>query len=747
MKRFVFKLVDFAGRRPFFVLFCALVALGGSWWYASHLELHTDIRELLPSESASYKAFEHQVGRVGGGATLFVIAESPDKSANERFIDDLTDAIEKSERERASCVTAAGTDAVTLKRCGPALISHIERGTKDVRKFFQDNKRLYADLADLKDADKTLDFQIAIGTDTVACLDCDDEKPAPAPSGSASATAPAPSGSAAPSEKKPALGMDVFRERWKAKANEHDDFPSGYFETTAGDKVGMRIISSTTGTGDRAGDVLLTQTKALVDSLHPASYAPAMQVGYAGDIPNAVAEKDSIADQAIGAFAIAIVLTLAAVVWYFRSLAALVVMGLPALVGVGAAYSFAMWRYGYVNITGAFLGAIIVGNGINYPIVLLSRYNEFRARGMEPDVARREAVWNAFRAELVGACVGSIAYGSLTVTQFRGFSQFGMIGFVGMLLVWLSMIPCVPALIVLIDKFGTVVPRRYFAWDPKIRPDGSRGPVTRAIASATERAPWAFLAVAAALTAVAAFKLPAYLRDPWEYDFDRLGSRESKHGGAGEWSNKAEKVFGGKMNIAGALMLADSPEQVPLVKEAILARDAQDPQGKLVSEVATVADLLPGTPEQQKEKLDVLDSIRSRLSPEVVESLAPDERVRIDEMRPPVGLHALAGEGSAAALAPPLRRKRLARDDRRDGLLREVLRLHPEERRLVLRWAPAPADGEDDRQRSPPRRHRRADGEPLDHLRRDDPLDGARRAARDGAVVPRGGHRRRDRHA
>jgi hypothetical protein len=334
---------------------------------------------------------------------------------------------------------------------------------------------------------------------------------------------------------------------------------------------------------------------------------------------------------------------------------------------VGAAYSFAMWRYGYVNITGAFLGAIIVGNGINYPIVLLSRYNEFRARGMEPDVARREAVWNAFRAELVGACVGSIAYGSLTVTQFRGFSQFGMIGFVGMLLVWLSMIPCVPALIVLIDKFGTVVPRRFFAWDPKIHPDGSRGPITRGIAAATERAPWAFLAIAAALTAVAAFKLPAYLRDPWEYDFDRLGSRESKHGGAGEWSNKAERVFGGKMNIAGALMLADSPEQVPLVKQAILARDAQDPQGRLVSEVATVADLLPGTPEQQKEKLAVLDSIRSRLAPEVVDSLAPDERARIEEMRPPMTLHELTAND-----LPPLLRRRFEESGSRGTIVGTV---------------------------------------------------------------------------
>ena len=40
---------------------------------------------------------------------------------------------------------------------------------------------------------------------------------------------------------------------------------------------------------------------------------------------------------------------------------------------------------------------------------------------------------------------------------------------------------------------------------------------------------------------------------------------------------------------AGALMLADSPEQVPLVKAAIFANDAKDPAGPVVAEIATIS--------------------------------------------------------------------------------------------------------------------------------------------------------------
>jgi hypothetical protein len=384
--------------------------------------------------------------------------------------------------------------------------------------------------------------------------------------------------------------------------------------------------------------------------MNPAGYAPEMKVGFAGDIPNAVAEKESIVSEAAWASGLGFLVILAGIVWFYRSPWSLAVISMPALLGVGFAYAFAMWRYGYVNTTGAFLGVIILGNGINYPIVLLSRYREFRARGMEKDIARRDAVWNAFRAELVGACVGSIAYGSLTITQFRGFSQFGMIGFVGMLLVWISMIPLVPALIVIIEWIQSKLPKWLRDPEPKVATDGSRGPLTRWLAGVTERRPWIFLAAAAVVTIVAAWKLPSYLHDPWEYNFDKLGSRGSKQGGAGEWSNKAEKVFGGKMNVAGVQILADKPEQVPLVKQTIFERDKQDPEGRLVSDIATVYDLLPGNAEEQKQKLEVLDRIRSRITERVLYDMPEDERARVEEIRPPDSIRLLEPKDLPALL-------------------------------------------------------------------------------------------------
>jgi hypothetical protein len=230
-----------------------------------------------------------------------------------------------------------------------------------------------------------------------------------------------------------------------------------------------------------------------------------------------------------------------------------------------------------------------------------------------------------------------------------------------MLLVWASMIPCVPALIVITEWMQSKLPASLRGSPLPLRADGTR-PAARWLARVTARAPRLFVAIAMAVTIVAALRIPRFVRDPWEYDFDRLGSRGSKSGGAGEWSNKAETVFGGKMNVAGALMLADTPEQVPRLKARILANDAADPQGPLIAEIATVSDLLPGSAEEQSKKLEVLARIRARLTPGVLADLSGDERARVAEFTAPESLHAIEARD-----LPPVLRRRFEENDGRLG--------------------------------------------------------------------------------
>ena len=265
IRRFVEGIVGFSIRQPWLVVLFAIGILFGASQYTKRLELRSDFLELLPRDSPGFIAFEQQLKRVGGGATLIVVVESPDRKANEKLIDDISGQVIDLAEARKKCAAEGKGDA-----CGPELVSYVENGTKEVRKFFQDNKWLYADLADLENADQTLDHQIAIKSGMVSDLESDDDDD------DAPKKKKTDKPSAAHPDSKPTLGMDEYHDRWQSKADKHDDFPTGYFATVDGTMLGFRIVSPTTGTGDRGGDILLAKVQEIVSQLDVAKYNPQM---------------------------------------------------------------------------------------------------------------------------------------------------------------------------------------------------------------------------------------------------------------------------------------------------------------------------------------------------------------------------------------------------------------------------------------------------------------------------------------
>src|SRR4029077_16826184 len=105
---------------------------------------------------------------------------------------------------------------------------------------------------------------------------------------------------------------------------------------------------------------------------------------------------------------------------------------------------------GHLNSNTAFLGSIIAGNGINYPLLFLAYY---RGRGGDEPKALAIALGarQAFFGTLGAALAASAAYGALSVSTFRGFSQFGWIGGVGMVTTWLFTFIAMPIAISLFN--------------------------------------------------------------------------------------------------------------------------------------------------------------------------------------------------------------------------------------------------------------------------------------------------------
>ena len=112
-----------------------------------------------------------------------------------------------------------------------------------------------------------------------------------------------------------------------------------------------------------------------------------MTARVSGPIATGIANRQAVVDDIIMVTTSCMVIVILSIGFYFRRLRAIPLTGIPAAIGAAIAFAVAELAFGYLTESTSFLGSIIVGNGINYAIVLMSRYEEHRARGEDPEAA------------------------------------------------------------------------------------------------------------------------------------------------------------------------------------------------------------------------------------------------------------------------------------------------------------------------------------------------------------------------
>jgi uncharacterized protein len=625
-----------ATRHPRWVLAFGLLVFVCSWALASRLKIKGDFVSLLPTESGSAQRFTQALARKGGSAsTLVVLVDSPEPEANRRFIDAL---------------------AANLETLPKALVESVQVGSRAERRFFQDNRWLFASERDLMIVSCALAREresklIGFDLDDPCETEVDDELKRLGVDGATSALLdpPAKAKAKAPSDES-SSAFTKIREQIE-RAAPPDPFPNGYFSNPEGTRYALVVRSRAAGMGELSSDELLKRVQLAVDALEPRTFQPAAQVGFAGDVPNAVAERQSLIEDIAIVSCLAVALILATILGYFRSPLSLVYIGVATATGSGIAFAVAALAFGHLNMATGFLGSIIVGNGINTPIVYVASYRERRSQGESVERALLGAALACRRGTWLGALAASGAYAALGVTSFRGFSEFGLIGGVGMLACWCGAFGLCPAIIMLVEGRGSQL---------SARPSKPFNPwLMQRISQISLGYPAAVLLVFFGLALAAILPVRQYLASPWEYDFSKLRSASSSRSGAAHWSSRADEIF--KTRGSPELLLAPDESEALTVADAVVARDKQLFGGKLVERVTTVFDYLGGRPDSVTRKLAVLAEIRDELDRALPRLQGPD-REFAEAWRPPERLRPLTPED-----LPPLLRERFTESNGRFG--------------------------------------------------------------------------------
>ncbi|MBZ0232580.1 MAG: MMPL family transporter [Deltaproteobacteria bacterium] len=371
-----------------------------------------------------------------------------------------------------------------------------------------------------------------------------------------------------------------------------------------------------------------------------------VDVGFAGGTEVTLTEHDSLRRGIVLSSVVTALLVGIVLVGYLRSLRMLLVLGGTLLGATTISFGVAVFTVGSLNAATAFLGAIIAGNGVNYGILLIARYLEERRRHL-PELAMAHAIAGTLRPTLVASLGAAIAYGSLAATAFRGFSDFAVIGAVGMLVCWAASYSVLPALVL------RVVPGARM---------GRASPVLGGVLARVLgfRRPYHVLAVAGVLAAGAGWVTYRYIAaDPFEYNIRNLRSAGPDAIAAREWMHRSDVAFG--KGIGGQTYMAvDTLDEVRQVVRALdrVERPWEPPA------IGRVRSILEVIPDQQAEKLAVLAEIRTLLDDDALAALDDDARDELLALRPPDDLAAITPERLPAELVDNLRER-----DGRVGLI------------------------------------------------------------------------------
>ncbi len=591
-----------------------------------YLHLRGDLEALLPRGSPSVRAIDELRTRVRGLQHLGIVIDVGEASrlpAGERLADDL---------------------AARIRAYPPEMVRSVRVGDAAERAFFEKNAPLYAELGDLETLRARLEARRDYDVSRGSGLLLDEDSPPP-----------------------PLDFSDLTRkyeQRAPGRRFPRDRFSSEDLHAT------LVLVDVGEFSTDRGrGQALLERIRQDLAALGgPQRYAPGMRVGYAGDVAISVEETSALLTDLSLSSVVVVVAVIAVLVGYYRWWRSVLVLVPPLLLATIYAFSLAsLPPFGVteLNSNTAFLGSIIVGNGINFGIILLARYREERSHGLTVERALAVATWGARRGTLMAALAAGTSYLSLVLTEFRGFRQFGVIGVLGMLLSWAVTFVLVPPLVAWLDHGPPPSPEF-------LRARGAIAPRLARFVGAWHRP---LLALGLVLALLAAWKVRRFGPADIETDFATLRRADTWKSGEGYWGRTMDGILG--TYLTPAVVLADEPEQAAAIERVLDAARARPPMGDLVASIRTIDDLVP---RDQPAKIAAARAIRRDLSPGLLAHVAPDERLWLDRWLASVELRPLTAADLPATWTTGL--------VERDGTSGRTVLVYPHPSRALWKGAP-----------------------------------------------------------
>jgi predicted RND superfamily exporter protein len=583
-------------RWPIVVLSLLVTAVAG--WLAEQLPLYGDFSYLLPQTAPSVMQLRELEKRVKNLGTLMVAVESKDEKARAGAAADLRDR---------------------LKQIDHGLVAEVQFDDGPARRFVWEHRWLYVDLPDLQAArdalaDKITKAKLAANPLYVSLDDEDDAAQA--------------------------RGQGDQTQRLRAKLDEAESKKDAEGFVSKDRSIQLIVLRTTfeAGAASKGAETVAAVERAAAET----QKAYPVVIGITGDVVSGLVEHDALVNGILQAAILTSLIVAVGLILYYRSLRAVAALLWALAVGTAMTFGFTRLAIGHLNIASGFLSSIVIGNGINFGIIVLARHLEERRHGLRGVDAIANALGGTLTGTLAAALTATVAYGSLVTTGFKGFRHFGVIGGVGMGLCWIAAYTVLPALLAILERRGL-----------SSRHEPVVGRVLARLMPHTRRGAAIVASVALTVTAAAGYATYLYMQNPYEGNFRNLRSSSAAIDKTREWLGRIDDAFG--RNISGGFVIAvPTRAQATEVTKRLRAVDAGKPaKDQLLGGIRSIDDVLPA---DQEQKLTLLADLRRMIDHES-DKLGDADRADLGKLRPPEGLHVLTDGDLPEQMAWPFSEK------------------------------------------------------------------------------------------
>ena len=463
------RLTAFLERRAGSVLVTFLLAVALCLVVASRLRIDQELRRLLPDDFPSVAGIDRLGAEIGNQSDLYLSIRGPSRDANIAFGNAL----------------------------GARLADHPDVRFAIFRRdrtFFDEHALLYADLGDLLELRRKVILRIReeVRKEAFAgfsLLDAEERK-----------------------KEKAADSLGLSADEIEKRYGAAEEFAE-YYETDEGRLIAMRVRPREAPTDVKFAAGLQTSIRAIIDELDTSTFHPELEVRFEGSYATIGKRVKSFQSNVIGGSSAAAFVLIASIMVYFRSLRSALIIFVPLVGSVVASLAFAALAYGFLNLVSAFIFAILLGLGIDFAIVMLSRYRDERARGLMRQNALEVMLSTTAPASLFGGASTALGFGVLAIADFQGFAQFGVVAAIGVFGALGATMVVMPAMVILLDRVRPWNPRERRRRSSDVRIQGIN---PRWFAAA--------VLVVAGTSGWVAYSLWHAPDLEFEYDFDKLGA-------------------------------------------------------------------------------------------------------------------------------------------------------------------------------------------------------------------------------